>query len=137
MAALIAILVGVLYASATYLVLRRRTFPVILGVTLAAYATNLFLLASGRVAASRPPIIEEGATGYADPLPQALVLTAIVISFGMTAFLVVLAIRARVEIGTDEVDGAYVDDEAREDAGERAEREGADEAEAGGEELAK
>jgi multisubunit Na+/H+ antiporter MnhC subunit len=103
--ALTASLIGVLFACGVYLFLRRRTFSVVLGLTLVSYGTNLFLLAMGRLRATAPPIIREGGGGYADPLPQALVLTAIVIGFGMTAFLVVLAIRARIETGTDDVDG--------------------------------
>ena len=105
MAALIACLVGVLFACGVYLLLQRRTFPVVLGLTLASYGTNLLLLASGRLSATSPPVITEGASDYADPLPQALVLTAIVIGFGMTAFLVVLALAARAATGTDHVDG--------------------------------
>lgn len=104
MEVLIALIVGVLVASGTYLVLRARTFPVIMGLILQTYAVNLFLFASGRLATGQPPIIGRGG-GYADPLPQALVLTAIVIGFGMTAFVVVLALRAWGKLGTDHVDG--------------------------------
>ena len=104
MEALIAIVIGVLTACGVYLSLRGRTFPVVLGLTLMSYAVNLFLFVMGRLAIGVPPIIREGAE-YADPLPQALVLTAIVISFGMTAFAVILALRARAELGNDHVDG--------------------------------
>ncbi len=110
MAALISSLIGVLFASAVYLVLARRSFSVILGLTLAAYGTNLFLLATGKVGDLAPPIITEGIAAYADPLPQALVLTAIVIGFGMTAFLIVLSLRASFATGTDHVDGQERDD---------------------------
>jgi len=105
MEALIAIVVGVLTACGVYLSLRGRTFPVVLGLTLMSYAVNLFLFVMGRLVVGTPPIIREGMEGYADPLPQALVLTAIVISFGMTAFVVILALRARAELGNDHVDG--------------------------------
>ena len=72
----------------------RRRFPVILGLTFLSYAVNLFLFAMGRLVVDQPPIVDAGrARGYTDPLPQALVLTAIVISFGMTALIVVLALR--------------------------------------------
>jgi multisubunit Na+/H+ antiporter MnhC subunit len=101
MSAAIAVLVG----CGVFLVLRGRLFPVILGVMLLGYAANLFLLAMGRLSVTTPPIIVEGASEYADPLPQALVLTAIVIGFGMAAFLVVLALRAGIATGTDHVDG--------------------------------
>jgi len=102
---LIAALIGVLTACGVYLALRGRTFPVVLGLTLLSYAVNLFLFVMGRLTIGQPPIIQPERTMYADPLPQALVLTAIVISFGMTAFVVMLALRARAELGNDHVDG--------------------------------
>ncbi len=105
MEALIAIVIGVLTACGVYLSLRGRSFPVVLGLTLLSYAVNLFLFVMGRLVIGAPPIIEQGRTAYADPLPQALVLTAIVISFGMTAFVVILALRARGELDSDHVDG--------------------------------
>lgn len=105
MAALIAAVIGLLVASGVYLLLRARTFAVVLGLTLLSYAVNLFLLAMGRLTTHQPPLIQPGQAAYADPLPQALVLTAIVIGFGMTAFVVVLALRALGELGTDHVDG--------------------------------
>ncbi len=80
-------------------------FSVVLGLALLSYAVNLFLLAMGRLATHRPPILESGRTAYVDPTPQALVLTAIVIGFAMTAFLIALALRARRETGSDQVDG--------------------------------
>lgn len=91
-------------AVGVYLLLRARTFPVILGLTFLSYAVNVFLFAMGRLAIDRPPIISPTAAGYADPLPQALVLTAIVISFGMTALIVVMALRGFLESGTDRAD---------------------------------
>lgn len=102
---LISLGIGLLVASGSYLLLRGRTFPVVLGLTLLSYAVNLFLFVMGRLVSGRPPVISPTAPGYADPLPQALVLTAIVIGFGMTAFLVVLALRALGELGSDHVDG--------------------------------
>jgi len=105
MEALIALVIGVLTACGVYLSLRARTFPVVLGLTLMSYAVNLFLFVTGRLMIGAPPIIQGGRTEYADPLPQALVLTAIVISFGMTAFVVILALRGRAELGNDHVDG--------------------------------
>ena len=89
MEALIAIILGTLTACGVYLILRARTFPVVLGLTFLSYAVNLFLLIMGRLSVGNPPIIIEGITDYADPLPQALVLTAIVIGFAMTAFVIV------------------------------------------------
>ena len=90
----------VMTAVGIYLLLRARTFPVILGLTFLSYAVNVFLFAMGRLAINQPPIISPTAQGYTDPLPQALVLTAIVISFGMTALIVVLALRGFLESGT-------------------------------------
>lgn len=101
---LVATAVGAMTAAGVYLLLRGRTFPVIIGLALLSYAINVFLFATGRLVVNRPPVITEDALGYTDPLPQALVLTAIVISFGMTALIVVLALRAYLEAGTDEVD---------------------------------
>jgi multicomponent K+:H+ antiporter subunit C len=97
--------VGVLTAVGIYLVLRAHTFPVVLGLTFLSYAVNVYLFAMGRLVVGQPPIIRPTATGFTDPLTQALVLTAIVISFGMTALLVVLALRGYLETGRDHVDG--------------------------------
>lgn len=98
--------IGVLVACGVYLLLRARTYPVVLGLTLLSYGVNLFIFVMGRLASGRPPVIDPLAGGYTDPLPQALVLTAIVIGFGMTAFSVVLAVRSRAETGSDHVDGS-------------------------------
>jgi len=102
---LVASSIAVLTAGGIYLALRGRTFQVVLGLTLLSYAVNLFLFASGRLVISRPPIWSKTVSEYADPLPQALVLTAIVITFGMTAFAVVLSLRSFLETGSDQVDG--------------------------------
>ena len=91
MEVLVASAIGIMTAAGMYLVLRLRTFPVIHGVSLLTYAVNVFLFASGRLTVGAPPILGD-ATTYADPLPQALVLTAIVISFGMTAVVVMIAL---------------------------------------------
>ena len=102
---LVASEIGLLTAVGVYLVLRRHSFPVIIGTVFLSYAVNLFLFATGRLAIDRPPIITPGSDAYTDPLPQALVLTAIVISFGMTALVVVLALRSFLETGSDQVEG--------------------------------
>ena len=104
MESLVSILVGVMTASAVYLLLRARTFPVVLGLSLLGYAVNIFLFASGRLTLDSAPLVGHGLARLPDPLPQALVLTAIVIGFGMTAFLVVLALRALHDLGDDHVD---------------------------------
>ncbi len=102
---LLALVIGVLTATGVYLTLRMRTFPVVMGLTLLAYGVNVFLFAMGRLTIGYPAVIDPAAQAYSDPLPQALVLTAIVIAFGMTAFLIVLALKARGELGNDHVDG--------------------------------
>ena len=105
MEALVATAIGLLTACGIYLMLRQRTFPVIIGLTLLSYAVNVFIFASGRLVTGLPPIISSAAAGYTDPLPQALVLTAIVIGFATTGFVVELALRSRHESGSDHVDG--------------------------------
>lgn len=104
MEALIAIAIGTLTAGGIYLMLRQRTFPVIIGLTLLSYAVNVFIFAAGRLVPGLPAIIAKDAAGYTDPLPQALVLTAIVISFGMTAVIVLMALGSWLESGHDKVD---------------------------------
>ena len=104
MEALIALAIGTLTGCGVYLLLRARTFAVVLGLTLLSYSVNLFLFATGRLVIGQPPVVS-GAMAYADPLPQALVLTAIVIGFAMTAFVIMLSLRARDELGNDHVDG--------------------------------
>ena len=100
--------IGVLTAVGVYLILRARTFDVILGLTFLSYATNLLIFSGGRLAQGKPPVLREGVVGelgnYTDPLPQALVLTAIVIAFAMTAVSIVLAMRSRGDNGNDHVD---------------------------------
>jgi multicomponent K+:H+ antiporter subunit C len=108
---LFSIAVGVLTAGGTYLVLRLRTFPVILGLSLLSYAVNLFLFSSGRLAVNLPPIWAGDTTAYTDPLPQALVLTAIVISFGMTAVAVMLALSSFLTARDDRIDMDDGDDD--------------------------
>ncbi len=101
---LVASAIGVLTAAGIYLILRLRAFPVILGTAMLSYAVNVFLFSTGRLAVNAPPILTKTAESYTDPLPQALVLTAIVISFGMTAVVVMIALGAYLETGTDKID---------------------------------
>ncbi|MBR0568621.1 Na+/H+ antiporter subunit C [Azoarcus sp. L1K30] len=102
---LLASAIGGLTTAGVYLLLRARTFSVVLGLALLSYATNVFLFAMGRLVTNAPPVISTLATDYTDPLPQALVLTAIVISFGMTAVVVVMALRSYLESDSDHIDG--------------------------------
>ncbi len=101
---LVASAVGILTACGVYLILRQRTFPVIIGLALITYAVNVFLFASGRLAINLPPVLDPAAGAYTDPLPQALVLTAIVISFGMTAVVVMIALSAYLSARDDRID---------------------------------
>ncbi|NDV02013.1 Na+/H+ antiporter subunit C [Pseudoroseicyclus tamaricis] len=97
--------VGVLTAGGVYLILRLRAFPVILGIAMLSYAVNVFLFSTGGLAVDAAPILGDHGEGgpYTDPLPQALVLTAIVISFGMTAVLVMIALGAYLDVGDDHI----------------------------------
>ncbi len=106
---LVASAIAVMTSAGVYLVLRARTYTVVLGLTLLTYAINLFVFSVGRLATNRPAIIADGVTEYTDPLPQALVLTAIVISFGMTALLLVLAVRSYFESDDSVGGGDHVD----------------------------
>ncbi|MET0292660.1 MAG: Na+/H+ antiporter subunit C [Steroidobacteraceae bacterium] len=105
-----ALAIGVLAGSGVWLLLRPRTFQVLLGLTLLSYATNLFIFGMGRLALHKAPILDP-ATGavqlsqYTDPVPQALVLTAIVIGFATTALLLVVLLALRGLTGADHVNG--------------------------------
>lgn len=100
---LVASAVGLMTACGVYLMLRKRSFPVIVGLAMLSYAVNVFIFASGRLAIGLPPIITKSPEGYTDPLTQALVLTAIVISFGMTALIVMMALGSFLETGDDHI----------------------------------
>ena len=101
---LVATAIGAMTAAGVYLILRLRSFAVVLGMAMLSYAINVFLVITGRLVVNRPPILSDAAPGYTDPLPQALVLTAIVISFGMTAVVVLMALGAFIEGGDDRID---------------------------------
>lgn len=105
----LSIAIGVLTASGVWLILRPRTYQIIVGLSLLSYAVNLFIFSMGRLKINAPPLLEPGGRGhpafYADPVPQALVLTAIVIGFAMTALLLVVVLASRGLTGTDHVDG--------------------------------
>jgi len=105
---LLAFVVGSLYAGAFYMLLRRSLVKLLLGLALLSHAANLLIFTAAGLQRGRPPLIPEGAdtlaAPYADPLPQALVLTAIVISFAVLAFGLVLFHRNYQELGTDDLD---------------------------------
>jgi multicomponent Na+:H+ antiporter subunit C len=104
----LAIVIGGLYAAAIYSMLRRSLVKLVIGLMLLAHATNLLIFVAGGLTRGVPPLIASGAdiltAPYADPLPQALILTAIVISFGVLAFTLVLVKRAYQTVGTDDLD---------------------------------
>jgi multicomponent K+:H+ antiporter subunit C len=97
--------IGWVTACGIYLLLRGRSFSVVLGLSLIGYAVNVFIFAMGRLWSAAPPILGQQQAVVADPLPQALVLTAIVIGFATTGFVIELALRSRHENGSDQVDG--------------------------------
>lgn len=105
---LLAIVSGVLYATGIYLMLRRRLAQLIIGFGLLSNGTNVLIFTAGGLTRGRPPVVPEGAAEltppFADPVPQALILTAIVIGFGVLAFSLVLAHRVHQSLGTDDVD---------------------------------
>lgn len=106
---ILALAIGVLAASGIWLLLRPRTFQFIMGLSLLSYAVNLFIFGMGRVTVGAAPVIDAGKAAdpslYADPVPQALVLTAIVIGFATTALFLVVLLATRGLTGTDHVDG--------------------------------
>jgi multicomponent Na+:H+ antiporter subunit C len=108
MEVLLALASGVLYTAGIYLMLRRRLAQLIIGLGLLSNGTNLLIFAAGGLTRGHPPLVSSAADAlvppYADPVPQALVLTAIVIGFGLLAFALVLAHRVHSTVGTDDVD---------------------------------
>lgn len=104
----LAILIGILYAAGIYMILRRSLVKLILGIIILGNGANLLIFLLGRITKGQPPIIpgEEKffETVYADPVPQALILTAIVISFGLQSFAIILIKRAYKVIKTDDLD---------------------------------
>jgi len=107
----LALAIGVLTGSGVWLLLRPRTFQIIMGLSLLSYAVNLFIFSMGRLglALGKVPVLVDGVPQdlqhYADPLPQALVLTAIVIGFATTALFLVVLLTSRGLTGNDHVDG--------------------------------
>jgi multicomponent Na+:H+ antiporter subunit C len=104
----LAIVVGGLYSAGFYLMLRRSMVKLLIGLTLLSNAANLLIFTAGGLTRARAPLVPEGQLRplepFADPLPQALILTAIVIGFGVLAFAMVLAYRAYQTVGTDDLD---------------------------------
>jgi multicomponent Na+:H+ antiporter subunit C len=99
-----AIVIGILFMTATYLMLSKSLLRIIIGTGLLSHGAHLLILTMGGLKRGSAPLLGEHARSYVDPLPQALILTAIVISFGVTSFFLVLAYRAYQELGTDNTD---------------------------------
>ncbi|HWK37497.1 MAG TPA: Na+/H+ antiporter subunit C [Hyphomicrobium sp.] len=106
---ILAFSIGALTSSGVWLILRSRTYQVLIGLSLLSYAVNLFIFSMGRLRTAAPPILKDGLpetlANHTDPVPQALVLTAIVITFAMTALFLVVLLAARGLARNDHVDG--------------------------------
>jgi len=111
---LLAIVAGVLYASGLYLMLRRRLAQLIIGLGLLSNGSNILILSAAGVTRARPPLMTAGVSAdqLADPVPQSLILTAIVIGFGVLAFSLVLAHRVRQSTASDDIDAIGFDSAA-------------------------
>lgn len=108
MQVLIAIIIGGIFACAIYMILRRSIVKLIMGLILLSHGANLLIFASGGLVRAQAPLVEAGSLApeppHADPVPQALILTAIVIGFGVVAFMMVLVSRAYMAVGTDDTE---------------------------------
>ncbi len=104
---LIAVLIGVLFAAGVYSLMRRSIVKLVIGIILISQGANLLVFTAGGLTAGRPALVEQGAkvpeAPFGDPLPQAMVLTAIVIGFGLIAFLLALVCRAHEAVGSDDI----------------------------------
>ena len=104
MEALMAVVIGLLFTFGTYLLLSRELLRIVFGLSLLSHATLLYLITAGKLKRGAAPILEGGVATYVDPLPQALILTAIVINLGVTAFVIVLAYRSYQTLGSDDIE---------------------------------
>ncbi|OZU89899.1 Na(+)/H(+) antiporter subunit C [Virgibacillus indicus] len=101
---IISILSGVLFAAAIYNILQKQLLRIVIGTTLLSHGAHLFIFTMGKLKTGQPPVLTDGISDYTDPLPQALILTSIVISFGVTSLLLVLAYRTTQENNTDNME---------------------------------
>jgi len=108
---IMAILIGAMFAVGTYLILSRSLLRIVLGTALLSHGVHLLLMTMAGLKTGAAPLLGEEAGAYTDPLPQALILTSIVISFGVTAFFFVLAYRAYQELRTDDMELLRGDDD--------------------------
>ena len=109
MEVILAVVIGALYAAGLYMMMRRSFVKLVIGLSLLGYASSLLIFTVNGVTRGQPPLVREGMTQpvepFADPLPQALILTAIVIGFGVQAFALVLFKRTYQSTNTDDLDG--------------------------------
>lgn len=98
------IVAGILFATAIYNMLQKQLLRIVIGTTILSHAAHIFILTMGKLKQGQPPVLTDGVTDYTDPLPQALILTSIVISFGVTSLLLVLAYRTTKENNTDNME---------------------------------
>jgi multicomponent Na+:H+ antiporter subunit C len=120
MEVMLAVLTGILVAAGAYLMMSGKTLPYLFGLTMISNAANVLIFTSGRLTFGRPPLVPEGqdtVTGAANALPQALILTAIVIGFGLLVFALALAYRSYYVLGTAEMDEMRVSEPAPEGRG--------------------
>ncbi|CDQ18074.1 multisubunit sodium/proton antiporter, MrpC subunit [Halobacillus karajensis] len=101
---IMAVLAGILFTTGVYNLLQKQLLRIIIGTGLISHGAHLFILTMGELKTGAPPVLTEGIENYTDPLPQALILTSIVISFGVTSLLLVLAYRAAKVNGTDNME---------------------------------
>ncbi|WP_226656767.1 Na(+)/H(+) antiporter subunit C [Pseudalkalibacillus hwajinpoensis] len=101
---IMSVLAGMLFTAGVYMILQKQILKIIIGTALLSHGAHLFIITMGKLNRGKPPILSEGVTSYVDPLPQALILTSIVISFGVTSFLLVLAYRTYQTNGTDNME---------------------------------
>lgn len=98
------IVAGILFATAIYNMLQKQLLRIVIGTTILTHAAHIFILTTGKLKRGQPPVLTEGVTDYTDPLPHALILTSIVISFGVTSLLLALAYRTAKENNTDNIE---------------------------------
>lgn len=114
MNSVMAVVIGILYAAGMYMVLRRSMVKLIIGLALLSHAANLLIFTMATLKRDRPPLIAEDASTltapYADPVPQALILTAIVIGFAVSAFAAIMIHRVYQTTGTDDLDELHTTD---------------------------
>lgn len=103
MESFMSVVIGILFATGIYLMLSKTLIRIILGTNLITHGAHLLLLTMAGLKRGEPPLIKDQAAGYTDPLPQALILTSIVISFGVTSFFLVLAYKSYKTLGTDDM----------------------------------